>query len=65
MKYYSDYLKQLIVICLFIAMVGTGYIFMLTIVFKDTTYLSFFNSWQFPMLFAIFIDAAYHQKLYK
>ena len=65
MKYYSDYLKQLIVICLFIAMLGTGYIFMLTIVFNDKTYLGFFNSWQFPMLFAIYIDTAYHQMLYK
>ena len=65
MKYYSDYLKQLILICLFIAMLGTGYIFILSIVFKDKTYLGFFNSWQFPMLLAIYIDAAYHRILYK
>ena len=61
MKYYSDYLKQLILICLLIAMLGTGYIFILSIVFKDRTYLGFFNSWQFTMLLAIYIDDAYHK----
>ena len=65
MKYYSNYLKQLILLCLFIAMLGTGYIFILTIFFNDNTYLGFFNSWQFPMLLAIYIDAAYHRILYK
>ena len=65
MNYYIDYLKQLILICLLIATLGNGYIFILSIVFKDETYLGFFNSWQFPMLLAIYIDAAYHQMLYK
>ena len=36
---------------------------MLSIVFKDKTYVGFFNSWQFPMLLAIYIDAAYNEML--
>ena len=50
-------------LALFIAAMGTGYIFVATIVFKDTTYAGFYNSWQFPMLLAIFIDAAYYKHI--
>lgn len=60
---YSKILKSIILLCLFIATIGTGYIFMVTIIFRDNTYAGFYNSWQFPMLLAIFIDSAYYKHI--
>jgi hypothetical protein len=58
-------LENLILLCLFIATLGTGYIFIVTIIFKQTTYAGFYNSWQFPMLLAIFIDSAFYNHINK
>jgi hypothetical protein len=60
---FRNFLVRLILLALLVAAMGTGYIFVATIVFKDTTYAGFFNSWQFPMLLAIFIDAAYYKHI--
>ena len=54
---------RLILLALLVAVIGTGYIFVATIIFKDTSYAGFYNSWQFPMLLAIFIDAAYYKHI--
>ena len=56
-------LEKLIVLCLFIATVGTTYVFIATIIFGDTSYSGFYSSWQMPMLFALFIDAAYYKHI--
>ena len=50
-------------LALLVAVIGTGYIFVATIIFKDASYAGFYNSWQFPMLLAIFIDAAYYKHI--
>jgi hypothetical protein len=63
MKYLNKYLQKIILICLLVAVIGTGYIFILSIIFKDKTHLGFFNTWQFPMLLAIYVDAAYYKLL--
>lgn len=60
---FRNFLEPLILLCLFVATLGTGYIFLLTIIFKDNTYSGFYNSWQFPMLLAIFIDAAFYNHI--
>lgn len=56
---------RLVLIALFIAVIGTGYIFIVSIIFKDKSYAGFYNSWQFPMLLAIFIDAAFYDHIDK
>lgn len=58
-------LEIIILLSLFIATLGTGYIFMVTIIFKETSFAGFYTSWQFPMLFAIFIDAAFYKHINK
>ncbi len=62
---FRTFLVRLILLALLAAVIGTGYIFVATIIFKDTTYAGFYNSWQFPMLLAIFIDAAYYKHISK
>lgn len=59
------FLENLILLCLFIATIGAGYIFIVTIILKKTTYAGFYNSWQFPMLLAIFIDSAFYKHINK
>lgn len=61
--HFNKLLESIIILCLFIATIGTGYIFVITIIFKELTYSGFFTSWQFPMLLAIFIDTAYYKHL--
>ena len=58
---FNKLLEKIIMLSLFIATIGTGYIFIVTIIFHDTTYAGFYSSWQFPMLMAIFIDAAFYK----
>jgi len=60
---FNKFLEYLILVCLFIATLGTGYIFIVSIIFRDDTYAGFYSSWQFPMLFAIFIDSAFYKHL--
>lgn len=56
-------LQFLILVSLFIAMVGTGYVMVATLFFNDPSYAGFYSTWQFPMLVAIFIDATCHRHL--
>ena len=60
---FRNFLVRLILLALLVAVLGTGYIFVASIIFKDTSYAGFYNSWQFPMLLAIFIDAAYYKHI--
>ena len=60
---FRSFLVRLILLALLVAVLGTGYIFVASIIFKDTSYAGFYNSWQFPMLLAIFIDAAYYKHI--
>jgi len=62
---YNRILEQVILSGLLVAVIGTGYIFILTIIFKEKTFGGIFNSWQFPMLLAIFIDMAFYEHLKK
>ena len=61
--HFNKGLETIILLALFIATLGTAYVFVVTIIFKDPSYAGFYNSWQFPMLMAIFIDAAYYKHL--
>jgi hypothetical protein len=54
---FSKSLENLITLSLFIATMGALYIFIETVVYKKITYIGFYNSWQLPMLFALFIDS--------
>lgn len=58
---YNKTIEQAVLLGLLIAVIGTGYIFIITIVFKEKTFAGFFNTWQFPMLLAIFIDMAFYE----
>jgi len=62
---FNKLLETIIVLCLFIATLGTAYIFVVTLFFNDATYSGFFTSWQFPMLLAIFIDSAFYKHINK
>ena len=59
----NKFLEHLIVLCLFVATVAATYVFIVTIIFNDPTYSGFYSSWQLPMLFALFIDAAYYKHI--
>ena len=56
-------IEYVVLLSLLIAVIGTGYIFIVTIIFRKSTFGSFYNSWQFPMLLAIFIDSAYYKHI--
>ena len=60
---FHKFLEKLIVLCLFIATLGTAYIFVATIILGDASYSGFYSSWQMPMLLALFIDAAYYKHI--
>lgn len=62
---FNNFLENIVIICLFIATICTGYIFFVTIILRDNTYAGFYNSWQFPMLLAIFIDSAFYKHINK
>jgi hypothetical protein len=49
-------IEKIVLLALFIALLGSGYIFIVTIFLRETTFAGFFNTWHFPMLLAIFID---------
>ena len=60
---FSKSLENLITLSLFIATMGALYIFIETVVYQKKTYIGFYNSWQLPMLFALFIDSIDYNRL--
>jgi len=61
----TTWLESIIIGCLLVATIGTGYIFFVSIILRRDTYSGFYNSWQFPMLLAIFIDTAFYKHVNK
>lgn len=53
-------LEKIFVFSLLIALLISFYFFISHIVMRDDKHKKIFNSWQFPMLLAIFIDSIYH-----
>jgi hypothetical protein len=62
---YNKAVEQAVLLGLLIAVIGTGYVFIMTIIFKEKSFAGFFNTWQFPMLLAIFIDVAFYEHVSK
>jgi hypothetical protein len=58
---FNKFIEYIVLLSLFIAVIGSCYIFIITIIFKERTFAGFFNTWQFPMLLAIFIDSAFYK----
>jgi len=58
---FNTFVEYLVIIGLFVAVIGSGYIFMVTIIFKDSRFAGLFNTWHFPMLSAIFIDLTFYK----
>jgi uncharacterized integral membrane protein len=53
-------LEQIFVFSLLLALLLSFYFFINHLVMKNKKYALTFNTWQFPMLLALFIDAVYH-----
>ena len=52
-------LEKIFVFSLLIALLISFYFFVSNMVLKDKQHEKIFNTWQFPMLFAVFIDSIY------
>ena len=60
---FNKLVEYIILLSLFIATIGAAYVFIITIIFKQTTFSGFYSSWQFPTLLAIFIDSAFYEHI--
>lgn len=55
----NTFLQNLLIFCLFIALLVSFYFFIEVLVFKKKDHSKIFSTWQFPMLLAIFVDTIY------
>jgi len=55
--------EKLVLISLLVSVIGSGYIFVVSIFLQQTSFAGFFNTWHFPMLLAIFIDIAFYKHI--
>lgn len=53
-------LERIFIFSLLIALLISFYFFISHMVLKDDKHSKIFSTWQFPMLFAIFVDAIYN-----
>ena len=60
---FNKFVELTILLALFVAVIGTAYVFIVTIIYNDGTFVGFFNTWHFPMLLAMFIDIAYYKHI--
>lgn len=60
---FNKLLESIVLFSLLIATIGSAYIFIATIFFKDRSYAGFYSTWQFPMLLAIITDATYYKHI--
>ena len=63
MTNFTKFVEKAVLFGLFIAVIGSAYIFIVTIIFHETAFAGIFNTWHFPMLLAIFIDVAFYKHL--
>ena len=57
---YMTNIEFFFIVALFIILVISFYFFIDCMVLKKKQYSNIFTTWQFPMLFAIFLDAIYY-----
>ena len=50
------FIKSIFKILMFIIVLLSFYIFIMTLMLKSNDYKDIFSTWQFPMLLAIFLD---------
>lgn len=62
---FSKMIELIVIVSLFVATLGTGFIFFETIILRKHTYAGFYSSWQFPMLVAILIDSTLYKHINK
>lgn len=53
-------LEKIFIFSLLISLLVSFYFFISHMILKDKQHSQIFTTWQFPMLFAIFIDAIYN-----
>ena len=53
-------LERLFIFSLLISLLVSFYFFISHMILKDKQHSEIFTTWQFPMLFAIFVDAIYN-----
>ena len=63
MSDFTKFVTQAVLLGLFVAVIGSAYIFIVTIIFHETAFAGIFNTWHFPMILAIFIDIAFYKHL--
>jgi hypothetical protein len=56
---HTDILVEVFKLLMFLVMLMAFYFFIATVVYKDRRFKQVFSNWQFPMLFALFIDAIF------
>ena len=52
-------IEQLYLLCLLVSLILSFYFFINSFVLRNNTHSITFTTWQFPTLFAIFIDSIY------
>ena len=53
------YLGELFKILMFLVMLLSFYMFIMTIAAKSKDFKGIYSAWQFPMILALFVDAAF------
>ena len=53
------WLQNIFIFCLFMVLVISIYFFIDVMVLKNKTHMDVFSNWQFPMIFALFLDTLY------
>ena len=61
--HFTKLVENIVLISLLVALLGSGYIFFVSIFLREVAFAGFFNTWHFPMLLAIFIDIAFYKHL--
>ena len=56
----KNILHKILVFSLFIALICSFIIFFKTVILNHSHHREIFNTWQFPMLLAVFLDAVYN-----
>jgi len=55
----TDYFNEIFQLLLLLTLLFSFYIFIRAVLFNDSSKKRLFNTWQFPMLLALYIDQTY------
>ena len=61
-RFQDGVMYNIFYVCLLISLIISTYVLIMVVFLGNKKYMNIFNTWQFPVLFAVFLDLIFQNK---